>query len=519
MSTDGRTPHVRCLLCRSTTANGGLPFGGFVLYDCTDPAAAMGLDVSAAAAGTPEEDDDGGGGGRGRTYEDEIVLARNFGPDREARQNPNDSLESLFAQYFSLCVFPTAEFVCSSYHAGEGQVSGDSVVHALVGRRSNALHFRPSQVAFGGSNCRRKADLLVSVEEDEVELESDADLVDVEVSPGHWVRPHPPRPKRANKRRFLKFLNADGMIYHPPFTHRPSCPKAPVAAADPAEDYVHREEEEDVGVFGRGVGDGGGAVRDDQHELKVRYAEWMTAVDPDHLVVTWDRVSECRLAHHGTPPDPARWNRGVSGGTKRLAKHDAWHKYGSIREYLEAEHGYDSCLGIREKSFTQRQLVDRILASPYDSEGGEFSGFCVIVGGREADDLDDGVHPDAFGFCHQRSVVTEDDVGEFTKLQVRLTHPGNPAAAAKALAELTSKKRTVVRRSFPEQGGELVTLDYLRFLIRHRGFRGFKVLHYVAYRSKRYTSGYVTDLIRQRQVLRIRDDPRDRLMIILLKVP
>ena len=408
-----------------------------------------------------------------------------------------------------------------------------------------------SQVAFGGSNCRRKADLLVSVEEDcievmttaEEEREDAAGAEYVQVAPDHWehrrqssssstgsgraaTRTTTRRPKRRHKRRFLKFFNADGMVYHAPYCHSPSCPQATEDDVRVQREWrEQRQRQEWLRLHPQEQGDLGGDdddddVRDDQHEIKLRYAECMTQVDPEHLVITWDQVSECRLAHHARPPDPSRWNTGVSGAGcgKRLAKHDAWHRYKSIRDYLEAEHPYDSCLGIKEKRFTQSELVAKIMDTPYNSEGGEFAGFCVIVGGREAEDLDDGVPAGAFGFCHQRSVVRESEIGEFTKLQVRLMHPGNPKAQAKLLKELGSRKRTVVRNSFPAEGGELISLDYLRFLIRHRGFHGFKVLHFVFYRGKQFTSTWIDDLIQQRHTLRTRNDLKMRLYLIILKV-
>lgn len=112
-----------------------------MLYDCTDPVAAVRSlqrrrqrrQQQQGGAKRARLADDGGVEGDGQDRrgqdddddgeeEEEVVLERNFGPDQEARPNPNDSLESLFVQYFGLCVFPTAEFLLSGYHAGQGQV-------------------------------------------------------------------------------------------------------------------------------------------------------------------------------------------------------------------------------------------------------------------------------------------------------------------------------------------------------------------------------------------------------------
>lgn len=54
-------------------------------------------------------------------------------------------------------------------------------------------------------------------------------------------------------------------------------------------------------------------------------------------------------------------------------------------------------------------------------------------------------------------------------------HGGDEAAAREALRKLTSQPRTVVKTSFPEDEGEVLTLDYLRFLIQERSLQNFRI--------------------------------------------
>jgi hypothetical protein len=461
-----------------------------------------------------------------------------------------DTGENLFANFMVLCAFPDAEYVCSNFHAGQGCVSF-------------------------GSNYRRKADLMVSVEEDKVEMEDESKIECCEVAPGQWQR-RPPQPKRPNKRRFLRFGNYHGIHWHGAGDgderdqHVVGCPAAAAAAKHAEPDEGDLDTVVDVGTTAGGGGrtDAGnnrigikrsrslasrqgisatdltgeaarlhkeatmkkrqrvgptsattaasvGEARDDEDDLKKEYAEALTAVDPERLVVTYDVVYECDLLHGKTCPDPSRWNK-LTRGKHRLPKHNNWAKYKTVREYLATEHKEDTVLGSRHKSFTQKNLIKKILDSGYNSEkGNEFGGFVVITGGRETRE-DDGLIPRSFGFCHQRSPVGEANIGSFTKMQVRMQCGGNESLVNKTLKQMGDQPRTAVKTSFPEQGGEVLTMDYLRFLIHERGLTGFRVRHAILYKIKHYLSPFVVDMLQQRYDLQ--GVPDSEMLRILLKL-
>jgi hypothetical protein len=208
------------------------------------------------------------------------------------------------------------------------------------------------------------------------------------------------------------------------------------------------------------------------------------------------------LLHQQAPPDPARWNQGTNGGSKREAKHDAWCKYKSVRQYLAKEHAEDVVLGIREKSFTQAQLVNKILETGYNSEpGNEWGGFICITGGKETR-TDDDLLPGSFGFCHQRVGLREEEIGNFTKFQARLLQPEADAETVfKTLKALAAQPRTLVKTSFSEEG-EVLALDYFRFLVQERGLSGYRVRHFVYYAAKKYTTPYIEGMIQRRHDLK-----------------
>lgn len=499
-------------------AKDGLPFGAANLYDADDPKA-----VGEVVTG-PDGKDLADFGRQ--------TLSLCYGKDRESRPNLGDTGESLCVQFLALCVFPTAEYVCSNFHAGQTQVSF-------------------------GSNFRRKADCLISVEEDEVEMEVQ-DGQEVEVSPGHWRRLYGSVAKRPNKRRFLQVVNFHGTIYHGSGKHLPSCRKyvPPEEGGEEEEDELGRYDDGDQ--FGskceerqrqkkryklsKGIpehwlrgearrrhevlhpfpsplhpaSDQGRGERGDQDLLKQEYAAALTGVDPDLLVIQYLTLHECCLLHQTCPPDPARWNLRTCGGVRRDPRCDAWNKYKTVREYLKCEFPQESLLGTRRKSFTQASLVEHIKSTGYNSTGGDFSGFVVVSGGRETR-TGDGVVPNSWGFCHQRSGLDADrQVGNFTKFQAKMQHRGEREVAAGVLKKLAAKDGTLVRTSFDDDSTEVLGMDYFRFLLDERSFAGFRIRHCIWYRHKPWLNDFIVHLLQMRHELK--KNPAYRLFCILLKL-
>ena len=142
-------------------------------------------------------------------------------------------------------------------------------------------------------------------------------------------------------------------------------------------------------------------------------------------------------------------------------------------------------LGLRQKTFTQQSLLAKIRATGYNSlPNNDWGGFVCLTGGRETEQ-EDGVLRGSFGFCHQRSAHNLDQVGQFTKFQARLQQGGRKAGR-EDLERLLRQPRTVVKTSFPEEDGEVVTIDYLRFLLDERKLSGFRLRHLIFYRVRRY---------------------------------
>ena len=445
-------------------------------------------------------------------------LLRCFGEDKEQWPNRHDSEESLFAQYMVLAAFPSARFAYSNFHAGQGRECG--VVCCCSTFFSLSLSLSLFLELSFGSSYRRKADLTVSVEEDEIETDGGREE---QVSPGHWVR-HPPQPIRQNKRTFLHYMNFDGSYFHRDGKHLPDCPKRPddddevpctSAAAAAA---VKASSPEDI------------SKRNDDHATKVGYALALSNVDPDHLVITWTAVHECDFFHRGTIPSVSLFNRHTSGAKVRasqrrkkeggggggsvadpnIAKADAYIYYKSVREYLAVEHPVDSLLGTNYKSFTQESLVNLILSKPHNSvsEESDFGGFVLITGGREGD-AQDGVDKRSFAFAHQRcSLDAEKDVGSFTKYQSLLMHGGDREKAKETISLLAAVPGTMTKTSIHnDDGGELWSLDFLRWMISERAFHGFKIRHFILFKNKHYLTPFIKSLLQRRWDLRRENDP------------
>lgn len=564
----------------SLKARDGLPWSSATIFDEDEPM----------------EPPPGGDLGR-------VRLSRCYGFDKEAKSQ-SESCENLYAQYVGLAVHPKCEFIFSNHHAGQGSI---------------AL----------GSSWRRKCDVMVSVEEDEIEMLPPTQEEDFEHAPGQWRRGRllPARPARPNRRRFLKFSNFDGLFFHPPGTCLPDCPKrigkemaaAAAAAAAAAEEVAadqerfcnetagpgdgsaaadaaaaaaavtaaregegeddgedlsrlpygktlvkafrnkmkrraseaerlrqqqqqqEEEEEEDRRRLRRqssddmeppareeeveeveeeenvhpGVPTGLAKDRDDQEQLKIDYCNEMTSVLPDELVLTYHSVHECTLMHGPRLPDPSQWNNFTSGGGERTAGQDAWKNYSCLRTYLLTEHPKDSCVGTRLQSFTQKGFLKKVREAEYTSKGGELGGFVCIQGGRETETAD-GVIPRSFGFCHQRTALKESQISNFLKMQARMYHGGDEAAAWKTLQRLARQPRTIVKTSFNEDHCETLSFDYFKFLLEERKLDFFRVRHYVHYRSKKYLDKYFTDMMQLRHD--IKDDPQKKLTSLSLKL-
>lgn len=481
-------------------------YGSMVLYD----------EVS------PNEEHEERGDGEER-YGD-VKLRRTVGMDREVKGNLMDTGESIFAQYFSLEVFDQADYVFSNWHCGPG-----------------ALTF--------GSNHRRKADCSFSLEE--------------EVAGGG-----------GKKRRVIKVLNYHGAHWHGNGTCLDRCvkrlrleerrrqrerAKAAAAAAAATDDDDGDTDSSSTSsssslsstastsssksaksevrcVWGGASADAaaarllaraaaaGGAEggrrdldvsqREDEDELKVLYARALTAVDPEALCWEYLTVHECDFLHCDTAPDPARWRPAAGVRRQDHPNQTRWALFKSARALLQSVHPVDSVLGLRTKTFTQKELVRRIMESGHCSEGSSFGGMVLVTGGRESM-VGDGVLPGSYGFCQQRCSTTPEELGNFTRMQCILQEGGNVEAGERRLKRTADRISTLTRTSFHEKG-ECLSLDLFRFLVQQRKLTGYRIRHFAFFRSKHYLTPYLDRHLQSRYDLR--DVPGTDLMRNLLKL-
>jgi hypothetical protein len=251
-----------------------------------------------------------------------------------------------------------------------------------------------------------------------------------------------------------------------------------------------------------------GSLSKDFDSLKRSYAAAMTAVDPSNLVVMYDAVHECDFMHRGQP----LLTLGDEGGGGEG-------KTGTVflgpRELLLSKHGEDALLGFGSLSGfdNQEDFVRKMLEAGVNAEpGNDFGGFVVVAGGRETL-TGDGVLPKQFGFCHQRCRLTPDQLGDFTRMQAIMMH--GPKEADKELHRLLANLGTLAKTGFHE-GGELLTLDYARFLVRERGLKDFRVLHVMLYKTRHYLTQFFEMLLQLRhELLKV---PNSELSRLLLKL-
>lgn len=65
--------------------------------------------------------------------------------------------------------------------------------------------------------------------------------------------------------------------------------------------------------------------------------------------------------------------------------------------------------------------------------------------------------------------------------------------------------RTMLRKGFSETATTTLSLDYLSFLVRHRGFQNFTIKHLVVYRRRPYLDNFLNDLLQRRWDLKKQD--------------
>ena len=327
------------------------------------------------------------------------------------------------------------------------------------------FHSSIGQVSFGG-NWRQRADFFCSL------------------------------PKTTSRPRRLMAVNVNGLVFHNNGFHWQNCIKYSSQQID------HK----------------GAKCSRQQDELKKLYAAALEAVDADSLQVRYLTVNECDLMHGKGVPDARIWNEELSQEEATRFSH---HK--TIRKCLAKEFPQESVLGVGKKHFyaNQAELVRSSTSGGYNHTGECLvGGFFVIEGGAEGA-VETDFHSSAFGFCHQRTSLSKETLGEFTALQAhqlavekmekdnryiglghgQLRDPIQVAnIKAKLVSQQTDKVQTCTRNSF--KGVECISRDYLKWLMEFRKFHNFKILHYIRYAHRHYLTDFFNDSLQRRHELR-----------------
>jgi len=335
------------------------------------------------------------------------------------------------------------------------------------------FHAGHGQVSLGAGDRRRRTDLLLAL------------------------------PANQSSPARLAFWNYHGLAFHGNGQHLADCPKGRAAATSTARAWGGWRPKRPPRVAG--VKDG----EDEADQLNELYADALSRVFPDQLQLTYQTMHECRLFCVDAVPDPSLCiNRARPGPCSQAAR------YPTVREFLAAQHPVDSVLGLDRNKFTQEELVNWIMAAGRNSDPGvDLGGFVTLAGGRETR-TGDGVLPGSFGFCHQRCRLEPELFGNFTRLQADLREGANDLGE-ELLAKMAGNQQTLSRTSF-HRGGETISLDYFRFLVRERGLDDYDIKHLVFYRHKHYLSPFVKDMLQRRYDLR--KEPGSDLMRNLLKL-
>jgi len=154
-----------------------------------------------------------------------------------------------------------------------------------------------------------------------------------------------------------------------------------------------------------------------------------------------------------------------------------------LRAYMEDRHGDDYVGGRPFVGIGQAALKSAI-------RSGRATGFVAIVGGSER--ISDKASRQ-FSFVAQRSKVSLDEVGEFTRDRIRDSGRGGRHYEEKSFT-LTR------RRVHPSAEPLCMSTAYLKWLMDERGFDGFGVVHFLHYNFRAYLAPFLLNLLRRRHV-------------------
>ena len=192
------------------------------------------------------------------------------------------------------------------------------------------------------------------------------------------------------------------------------------------------------------------------------------------------------------------------------------HPYRTVRHLLASKHADKAVFGIKERAFTQENLVTKIMSGTYNAKGNTFGGFVVLSGGK----TNHSDHPaDSLGYCLQTRRSDVEELGSFTRLQAVKMCQGDAKQAEEMLECYAKNEQTSLRGSFGDgpEHAETLNLDYFRYLVRVRGLKGFKIHHLIFFHHNDALSGFLRDMAQQRHDLSS-TKTGSKLMALLLKL-
>ena len=133
---------------------------------------------------------------------------------------------------------------------------------------------------------------------------------------------------------------------------------------------------------------------------------------------------------------------------------------------------------------------------------GRATGFVTLIGGRESDEtVEDDPAGHRFGFCVQKYAPSKQDLGEFTLDQISNYYgwswrqdPGGEKKLSDYLLKLEG--RTLCASSLLSE--ETVSTTYLSWLMAARGFRDFKITHFLEYRFRDWAADFLEPVLQRR---------------------
>ena len=163
------------------------------------------------------------------------------------------------------------------------------------------------------------------------------------------------------------------------------------------------------------------------------------------------------------------------------------------RAFLRDRHPESTILGrLFRNGIGESALLKEILAE-------KATGFVTIEGGRES--FDDNASR-MFAFCHTRGSQNLDELGSEA---IRLAKERSAGKSETEIKEglrkkLSSSQVTYTRKHF--EGPHTMTTQFFNFLVKKRGFKDFKIVHFIHYEIRKYLASWVISMLQHRWAIK-----------------